>query len=135
MNIGIDMLEKIVAFLLERVSPVLIVLFGSAAEGNFKSDSDLDIAFLTDCEISGDEVYFLAQELAGFLSRDIDLIDLKHASTVFKAQIVGKGEIIYAKDVLLRDEYRIRVLKEYALLNEERAEILDRIRREGKIYE
>lgn len=135
MNIGVDMLEKIIAFLMERVSPVLIVLFGSAVEGNFRADSDIDIAFFTDCEVQGDEVFFLAQELADLLSRDVDLIDLKPASTVFKAQIIGKGEIIYAKNDLLRDEYRIRVLKEYALLNEERAVILDRIKREGKIYE
>ena len=38
------------------------------------------------------------QEIADIFKRDVDLIDLKNASSVFKAHIVGSGNIIYCID-------------------------------------
>lgn len=81
-----------------EISPWLIILFGSLVKGNFRKDSDIDIAYLSDKEISNVERFWVSQEIADSLNRDIDLIDLKKASTVLKAQIVGTGEVIYCED-------------------------------------
>ncbi len=135
LKINVGDIEKIKNFLVEKLSPLFIFVFGSVVDGNFRKDSDIDIAFLSQNEISSYEVFMIAQELASILSRDIDLIDFKKASTVFKAQIVGKGEVIYLTDGNTVDEFMIRALKEYALLNEERAVILDRIKEEETIYD
>ena len=35
-------------YLLEKTSPYLIVLFGSAAKGGMRATSDVDVAFLSD---------------------------------------------------------------------------------------
>lgn len=39
-----------------------------------------------------------AQELADIFNREVDLINLNTSSTVFKAQVVGTGKIIYCRD-------------------------------------
>lgn len=98
-EINMEEIKKVVVDILKReISPWLIILFGSLVKGNFRKDSDIDIAYLSDKEISNVERFWVSQEIADSLNRDIDLIDLKKASTVLKAQIVGTGEVIYCED-------------------------------------
>ncbi|MBL4937492.1 nucleotidyltransferase domain-containing protein [Clostridium sp. YIM B02515] len=92
-------------------------LFGSSVKGAFREDSDIDIAFLSDNELSDYEVFMIAQEIACVFNRDVDLIDLNKASAVFKAQIVGTGKVIYCSDDNRRMCFEMRSFKEYALLN------------------
>ena len=134
MYLSEDTAEFIINFLRERLNPYLIMLFGSAARGEMHAGSDVDIAFLSD--MVGDEakLFFIAQELAAELNRDVHLINLDTVSTVLQAQVVSKGEIVYEQDKLRRQEFFILVLKKYARLNEERAPILDRIKERGSIY-
>ena len=126
--------SKIKDILMKKVSPYLIIIFGSAAKKNLRDDSDIDIAFLSDKHFDEYEVFVIAQELADALNRDVDLIDLNKA-TVMKAQIIANGEVIYSKDDRRVSEYKIRVLKEYCLLNEERQVVLQRIKERGYVYE
>ncbi|KGG79387.1 DNA polymerase subunit beta [Caloranaerobacter azorensis H53214] len=121
-------MEKIKDILINRVSPYLIVIFGSAAKKRLRKDSDVDIAFLSDKYFDDYEIFMISQELADVLNRDVDLIDLNKATTVLKAQIIGNGKIIYSKNDRKVSEYRIRALKEYCLLNEERQVILQKIK-------
>jgi len=127
-------LNKIKDILVSNINPYLIYLFGSSVNGAFREDSDIDIAFLSDNELSDYEVFMIAQEIAGVFNRDIDLIDLSKASTVFKAQIVGTGKVIYCSDDTRRMYFEMRSFKEYALLNEEREVILRSIKERGSVY-
>lgn len=127
-------LELINNILIEKASAFIVILFGSAAAGRMREDSDIDIAFLSDKNLSEYEVFEIAQELGNVLGRDVDLIDMSKASTVFKANILGTGKIIYSADEKRKHEFQIRTFKEYSLLNEERKEILDKIRERGTIY-
>lgn len=129
-----DNIKLINEFLTEKVHPYLVYLFGSSVNGIFRDDSDIDIAFFSDNEFSDYEVFMLAQEIADIVRRDVDLINLKKASTVFKAQIVGSGEVIYCTDDKRRMYFEMYAFKEYARLNEERAGILERIKRERTVY-
>ncbi|WP_376774529.1 type VII toxin-antitoxin system MntA family adenylyltransferase antitoxin [Clostridium thailandense] len=128
-------IQKIVDFLVKNINPYLIYLFGSSVNGNFREDSDIDIAFMSDKKITDYETFMLAQELADILKRDVDLINIKNASTVFKVQIIGKGESIYCSDNKRRMYFEMYALKDYALLNEEREIILKSIEQRGHIYE
>lgn len=92
-----QMEQIIVEMLKDAVSPYVIYLFGSAATGHVRPDSDIDIAFLSD-KRSLDQRFMLAQQSAERLQRNVDLIDLKQASTVFQAQIVSSGKVIYCAD-------------------------------------
>ncbi|AST07453.1 DNA polymerase subunit beta [Anoxybacillus flavithermus] len=128
--------QIIVETLKDAVSPSIIYLFGSAATGHIRHDSDIDIAFLSDKQsLNHYERFMLAQQLAERLQRDVDLIDLKQASTVFQAQIVSSGKIIYCANERKKEAYEWKVLKMYAKLNEERAEILRNIAESGSVYD
>lgn len=128
------MLKEGIKLIIDKLNPSIIYVFGSFARNELREDSDIDIAFLSNSDSSTYEVFMLAQGLADIYKRDVDLIDLKKASTVFKAQIVGTGEVIYCTDENFKTNFQIRCLKEYALLNEERAVIMDSIKERGSVY-
>jgi uncharacterized protein len=128
--------EKIIKeFLIDKLDPYLIKLFGSTVKGTTHKDSDIDIAYLSDRSIDEYERFMIAQELAAKLDRDVDLVDLDKASTVFQAQIVGTGETLYCTDETRRMYFEMKAFKMYAKLNEERKVILDRIYESGAVYE
>ncbi|MBV4419802.1 nucleotidyltransferase domain-containing protein [Clostridium tyrobutyricum] len=135
MNIDKDNVDKIVDFLKYEVEPYLIYIFGSSVNGIFREDSDIDIAFMSDNEFSSYEIFMLAQRLADILKRDVDLINLNKASTVFKVQIIANGNCIYCSDDNKKAYFEMYAYKEYARLNEERQIILDNIKKRGQIYE
>ena len=120
--------EAVKSFLIEELQAGLIYLFGSYAKGKERPDSDLDLAFLSSKEIDDYQRFLTAQKLASKLNIEVDLIDLKKASTVFKAQII-QGKLLYAEDEKQKQEFEMLTLKKYARLNEERKEIIDKIER------
>jgi uncharacterized protein len=129
-----DNIEGIINKLEERVEPFLIYLFGSVVKGNFREDSDIDIAFLSHKDLSDYDVFIIAQDLADILHREVDLIDLKKSSTVFTAQVVGTGTTIYCSDENKRMYFEMYAFQNYALLNEEREYILKDIAKRGSVY-
>lgn len=128
------MLSEGLTLLVNRLNPVLVYVFGSFARDELRDDSDIDIAFLSNLEFSTYDIFMLSQELAIIYNREVDLIDLKKASTVFKAQIVGTGDVIYCNNENIKTEFQIRAFKEYALLNEEREVIMKGIKERGSVY-
>lgn len=120
--------EEIKSFILEELAAELIYLFGSYASGKERPDSDLDLAFLSSKEIDDYQRFLTAQKLASKLNTEVDLIDLKKASKVFKVQII-QGRLLYAKDKKQKQEFEMLTLKKYARLNEERKEIIEKIER------
>jgi predicted nucleotidyltransferase len=131
-GLAADQIELVVGLLREKLAPELIYYFGSAVRGELRPDSDLDFAFLAERLTDGYQVFMVAQHLAGIMRREVDLIDLRKASTVMKAQIVACGKNIYASDTNRRINFEIVTLKEYALLNEERQVVLDSFIKEVK---
>ena len=121
-------LQQVILYLQSKLSPFLIILFGSCVRGTMRSDSDVDLAFLSDEKQDVYEIFMMAQELAAKLSRDVDLVDLQSASTVMKTQIVSSGRVIFCNDEVRRMTFFMNTLKEYAVLNEERRPVLLAIR-------
>ncbi len=124
----------IVNFLKERLKLKFIYLFGSFAKGEGREDSDIDLAIYSDENVSGYDTFIIANDLAFEVKRDVQIINLKEASTVFAAQIVGTREVLYCKDKNFMENYNVRIFKDYVKLNEERQGILDSIKKDGKIY-
>ncbi|MGM0410798.1 MAG: type VII toxin-antitoxin system MntA family adenylyltransferase antitoxin [Bacillota bacterium] len=118
--------NKIIEFLKEKLSPDLIYVFGSYAKNKERKNSDIDLAFLSEKEIDEYQLFLLAQKLADKVGKEVDLIDIKKASTVFKTQVI-QGELIYNNDNYKKLSFELKTLREYAKLNEERKEILDKI--------
>jgi uncharacterized protein len=130
-------MEKIIVETLKnKVSPFLIYLFGSTANGNLHKDSDIDIAYLSNYEnLDKYKLFLIAQEIAAKCNRDVDLIDLNQASTVFRAQVVHTGRVLYCTDNQKKAEFELKTLKMYTKLNEERSPILKNVTESGSIYE
>jgi len=111
----------------ERMDAYAVILFGSAAAGSMRADSDVDLAFLTDRAPTAYDVFLAAQRIAEALNRDVDLVDFKQASTVFQAQIIGTGLLLVDRRPVERQYAFMRALKSYAMLNEERKPVLEKL--------
>ncbi|MCL6626658.1 type VII toxin-antitoxin system MntA family adenylyltransferase antitoxin [Alicyclobacillus shizuokensis] len=127
-------LRAVTVHLVDSVHPLLIYLFGSAAKERLRPDSDVDLAFLPDQPLDPYDTFLHAQELADLLKREVDLVDLSHASTVMQAEIVAYGRLLYERDRDQRCVYVIRAMKAYAMLNEERQCVLDRLKERGTAF-
>ena len=131
-----SILEKAQKFLISKIHPSFIIVFGSFANGTTHKESDIDIAFYNkERNLTSYEVFMFAQELADILKMDVDLIDLNHASTVFQAQIFTTGKVIFSNDETLRMNIEMTALSMYVKLNEERKFILENVDKSGTIYE
>ncbi|HMB92323.1 MAG TPA: nucleotidyltransferase domain-containing protein [Rhodothermales bacterium] len=110
-----------------------VYLFGSAKDVLHK-DSDIDLAILTDHPLTSTQRWALQEDLAAILHRDVDLVDLRSASTVMQVQVVAKGFVLYEADTLARQRFEMHAYARYAALNEERAAILNDIQQRGRVY-
>ena len=119
-----------------KAVPGLIALyrFGSQAKGTARPASDIDLAILSRDPIPNLRRFELAQELAIRLHRDVDLVDLRTASTVMRMQVISTGECLFTVNDRLQGEFEDLVYSTYARLNEERREILNDIRARGSVY-
>ena len=128
--------DDIVVDLLRTALPGLIAAyrFGSSAAGASRPDSDLDIAFLGDRRLDPLVRFALQEQVASALRTDVDLVDLRSASTVMASQVVTTGVVLYEGDATARNVFEDFVYGRYARLNEERRGILERIAQEGTVY-
>ena len=70
---------------------VLVIVFGSAASGKLRFDSDLDIALKLDHAMSVSEKISLIEALAEQTGRPIDLVDLYDPPEPLLGQILQHG--------------------------------------------
>ncbi len=111
-----------------------IYLFGSHALDEQHADSDINFAILSKHKSSETTTWELAQKLAAEYSREVDLIELKQASTVMRMQIISKGRHLFCANRNFCETFENIVFSDYARLNEERAGILEDIRQRGSVY-
>lgn len=120
----------------KRAIPTLIALyrFGSQATGEAHPQSDVDLAVLAAEALPPSVRFALQQELSASINSDVDLVDLRAASTVLRMQVLSTGECLYSAADAARERFEDSVYSAYARLNEERRGILDDIRARGTIY-
>lgn len=110
-----------------------LLLFGSCVNGIGAPGSDLDLAVLLPNRADPVGLWLAGEAVAARLGIDVDLIDLRGASTVMQFQIITAGRILYAADGEIQ-YYAAFILSEMTALNEARAPLLADINREGRIY-
>ncbi len=79
-----------------KLNPNKIILFGSRARGNFRKNSDIDIA--VDIELNFREKRKLKEriyDISGLYS--VDLVFLDSVDEKFKEKILEEGRILYEK--------------------------------------
>ena len=109
-------LWELVDYLEARPEVLAAVVFGSAAAGRLRPDSDIDLALLfTEGSVPD---AFAVLELRGALEhragRDVDLIVLNGASPILAFQAVKKGQLLACKDASMYQHYVVRLISEYA---------------------
>lgn len=112
-------IEALAAF-----DPAVIYLFGSAVVGVLRPDSDLDLAFWPPAPCDPWAVFQAAQTLARRWRREVDLVDLRRASTVLRKEVFRTGRRLATFRPREADEFEMYTLSDYARLNEERAPVL-----------
>jgi len=111
-----------------------IYIYGSIATGNETKNSDADIALRCYGEVPFQTRMSLVAQLQAKLKREVDLLDMSSVSTVMRMQVVSNGQRIYCADHDEAENYDDLVFLKYARFNEERAGILEDIKKRGTIY-
>jgi predicted nucleotidyltransferase len=127
--------SRIVGLLRDALQSELLAvyLFGSHARGEAAAGSDIDLAVLVAGKVDPVRLWGLGETLASELDSDVDLIDLRAASTVMQYQIVTAGRRLWEKDVQAA-LYECAILSEKTELDTARAGLLADIRNEGRVY-
>jgi uncharacterized protein len=110
-----------------------IYAFGSRIQGTATSDSDLDLAVLVAGYAQPLVLWELANQLANELGYEVDLLDLRAATTVMQYQVITTGARLWKKDVQT-ELFETYILREKMELDESRKGILEDIQKQGKIY-
>ena len=88
---------------LKKMKPKALILFGSAARGEMKKDSDVDILIVKDMKESfSDRIRFVRSNLRTNLPLDILVLTSKEAREITKkseffSQIFKEGNYIYGE--------------------------------------
>ncbi len=128
--------QHIINYVGEHCHAIVIILLGSAARGEMRADSDVDIAYIADptaAILTTYRRFRIAQQLAGEIGRDVDLIEFNRASTVFQLQIVTTGQIMYEINPIPRQLAWLSAYRNYALLGEAREPVLIAIQQGGTL--
>ncbi|MFT4198708.1 MAG: nucleotidyltransferase domain-containing protein [Pseudoxanthomonas sp.] len=108
-------------------------LFGSFASGHADARSDIDLALLLPGKAEPVALWELAQRLASLANRDVDLLDLRAASTVMQYQVVVNGIRLWQADAQAA-LYESFILSEKTALDEARAGLLQDIGERGRVH-
>ncbi len=110
-----------------------IYLFGSRANGTANSDSDLDLAVLVAGYAEPLQLWDISNDLAEIAGCDVDLLDMRAASTVMQYQILQTGRCLWANK-LEADLFECFVLSEKLYFDQSRAGLLADIQKRGTVY-
>ncbi len=127
--------RTVIQHLLDAVPDVIAVYqFGSAARGESRADSDIDVAVLARAPIHAQRRFEIEQALAVRLHRDVDLVDLQEASTVMRMQVLATGHCLESTHDRDRRLFEMYAYSDYARLNEERRDIIKGVTARGSVY-
>jgi hypothetical protein len=111
-------LEEGIRRVLEGHEEVLVAyLYGSAAKGLERRDSDIDVGLLLKEDFAADALY--PARIAGeikrgcALARDVDVRILNKRSYGFLHQVIGGGEVILSRDEGKRVRFETSVIDAY----------------------
>ena len=110
-----------------------VYAFGSQMQGQAGPDSDLDLALLLPAYADPLVRWDVAQQLAIALGCDVDLLDLRAASTVMQYQVITTGQCLWAQQPAV-GLFECFVLSEKLDFDAARAGLLADIAQQGKVY-
>ncbi len=91
-----ELIKATVEVIKKFLPDAVVIVYGSRAKGNFRPNSDLDVAILTDGEVPAPlmaQIREKLEELPTLVS--FDLVDLSSVSEDFKNVVLKEGRIVY----------------------------------------
>lgn len=118
--------SDIITFLQQAYGDLLqgVLLFGSHASGTANKESDVDLGILIDGVADPVALWKNAQTLACQINTDVDLIDLRSATTVLQHEVINTGTWLWQKEAVTCDLFELQVMAMYQQLQYDRREIL-----------
>lgn len=109
-----ELLQNITKKLRKDKRIIFAYLYGSAARGDMREDSDVDVAvFLQDPEddpLLGASISLELEEITG---RSVDVRIINHAPAIFINQVLKDGKLLLSGDDQLRVNFEVRNMNEY----------------------
>ena len=130
-NYPIDLTKAqyIAGLFMKEGLPQLISIwpFGSYATNEAISDSDIDLAVLCERQMSNIECFTIAQKIAAYLGKNVDLVDIRKATPYLSAQVFALDGIRFdlIQDKAFADHWEVVMMSRYCYLNEERKYMAD----------
>jgi uncharacterized protein len=113
---------------------IALYLFGSRARGDGGVDADFDLGLLAQGKLDPVERWKLQEDLAALVHANVDLVDLRQASTVMRVQVLRDAVLMVDARPSERQAFEVVALSAYARLNDERREILNDVAERGRVY-
>jgi uncharacterized protein len=113
---------------------VAVYLFGSQARGDGAQDADIDLAVLAEGKLDPVVRWTLQEDLAANAYRQVDLLDLRQASTVMRVRVLQDAVVLLDVRPSERIAFETTALSAYARLNEERRGILTDVASRGRVH-
>lgn len=108
-----EILKKIQHIVLKHENIIAVYLFGSAAAGRLRCDSDIDLAVMSNRSIGGFERIELETEFSIAMGRDVDLVVFHQVEPLLQHQILKYGNLLFRKDERERVRQETRARREY----------------------
>ncbi len=134
MHLSCEKKETIITTLKNSIPSLqALYLFGSFYDKSAKDESDIDIAFLSTELIDTKILWEISQRLSILLQRDVDLVELRSANTIFRYEIISNSERIYGSGYDV-EYFETLVYSFYLRFKQERKPIVDAIYADKKVF-
>ncbi len=89
------------------------LVFGSAASGRLRGDSDVDLAVRYPAPVDAASWILLTGELSEIVQRQVDLVDLRRAGPIVSMQVLSTGIPLLVNDQQAFEQFRMYTPSSY----------------------
>jgi len=89
-----EIARQVKAALADESGLKLALLYGSAADGKMRADSDVDVALLFDSPLTAEQKMRLVSRLESELKREVDLVDLFNLNGTILRRVLSQGRVL-----------------------------------------
>ena len=100
-----EVIEKVTEYLINKENILSAYIFGSFGTEDFNSQSDIDIAILTNDKITYNDCLKFNSDLEDIIGFPIDLNDITALPEYIQAQVIMKNSQLFCKDDMAEEKY------------------------------